>query len=208
MSTAETAAGFAITLAKQRGRAEVGAEELLLGALQAAGRFGVAEVGDAVIDLAEFGVEWETLPAKSLAKVGYSGEVVGLLDRAAAIARADAAEAIGVEHVLAAFANRDEGLMGELKVRHGFTSVSWRAALGRLPREPRTVGKPEARGERAQRDYLTPEEAAETLGVHVQTLRGYVRSGKLPALRLAGERALRIRRSDLETVLEPLQESA
>jgi excisionase family DNA binding protein len=63
---------------------------------------------------------------------------------------------------------------------------------------------PEERAEAAGRDYLTPEEAAEALGVHVQTVRGYVRSGKLAALRLAGERAIRIRRSDLETVLEPL----
>ena len=53
-------------------------------------------------------------------------------------------------------------------------------------------------------DYLTPEQAADELGVHVQTVRAYVRSGKLAALRLAGERAIRIRRSDLETVLEPL----
>ena len=48
-------------------------------------------------------------------------------------------------------------------------------------------------------------QAAEALGVHVQTLRAYVRSGRLPALRLAGERAIRIRRSDLEKVLEPVQ---
>jgi len=56
----------------------------------------------------------------------------------------------------------------------------------------------------AARDYLSPEDAAEALGIHVQTVRAYIRSGKLPALRLAGERAIRIRRSDLETVLEPL----
>jgi excisionase family DNA binding protein len=56
----------------------------------------------------------------------------------------------------------------------------------------------------AAKDYLTPEEAAEALSIHVQTLRAYVRSGKLPALRLAGERAIRIRRTDLETVMEPL----
>jgi excisionase family DNA binding protein len=35
-------------------------------------------------------------------------------------------------------------------------------------------------------EYLTPEQAADVLGVHVQTVRGYVRSGKLPASRLAG----------------------
>jgi excisionase family DNA binding protein len=61
-----------------------------------------------------------------------------------------------------------------------------------------------AAGDLSGREYLTPEEAAEAIGIHVQTLRGYVRSGKLPALRLAGERAIRIRRKDLEAVLEPL----
>ena len=55
-----------------------------------------------------------------------------------------------------------------------------------------------------QRLALTRTQAAEALGVHVQTLRAYVRSGKLPAHRLAGERAIRIRRPDLEKLLEPL----
>jgi excisionase family DNA binding protein len=54
------------------------------------------------------------------------------------------------------------------------------------------------------RDYLTPEEAAEELGVHVQTMRAYIRSGRMPAFRLAGERAIRILRADLEKVLEPV----
>jgi excisionase family DNA binding protein len=54
------------------------------------------------------------------------------------------------------------------------------------------------------RDYLSPEQAAEALGLHAQTVRAYIRSGKLPAMRVAGERAIRIRREDLEKVLEPL----
>ena len=41
-------------------------------------------------------------------------------------------------------------------------------------------------------EYLSPEDAAAELGIHVQTVRTYVRSGKLPAMRLAGERAIRI----------------
>ena len=53
-------------------------------------------------------------------------------------------------------------------------------------------------------EYLTPEEAAEALSIHVQTMRAYIRSGRLPAFRLAGERAIRILRSDLEKVLESL----
>jgi excisionase family DNA binding protein len=50
----------------------------------------------------------------------------------------------------------------------------------------------------------SPEEAAEYLGVHVQTVRGWIRSGRLRASRLAGQRALRIRASDLDSVLEPV----
>jgi excisionase family DNA binding protein len=51
----------------------------------------------------------------------------------------------------------------------------------------------------------SPEEVAEYLGVHVKTVRSWIRSGKLPASRLAGQRALRVRASDLARVLEPVQ---
>jgi excisionase family DNA binding protein len=96
-----------------------------------------------------------------------------------------------------------------LRVSGAQMSAGWRAAI--LERASmQAVDESAATEVRAEpdtgaaRDHLTPEEAAEALGLHVQTLRGYVRSGKLPALTLAGERAIRIRRADLETVLEPL----
>jgi excisionase family DNA binding protein len=66
------------------------------------------------------------------------------------------------------------------------------------------VVKSEAVQPTGAREYLTPEEAAEALGIHVQTMRAYVRSGRVPAYRVAGERAIRIRRPDLEKILEPL----
>ena len=50
----------------------------------------------------------------------------------------------------------------------------------------------------------SPDEAARYLGVHVKTVRAWVRDGKLPASRILGQRALRIRESDLARVLEPL----
>ena len=50
----------------------------------------------------------------------------------------------------------------------------------------------------------SPEEAADYLGVHVQTVRAWIRSGRLRASRLAGQRAIRIRASDLQSVLEPV----
>ena len=51
----------------------------------------------------------------------------------------------------------------------------------------------------------SPEEAAEYLNIHVQTVRAWIRSGRLRARRLAGQRALRITASDLQSVLEPVQ---
>jgi excisionase family DNA binding protein len=108
-----------------------------------------------------------------------------------------------IEHLLAAFAPEEDGLMGELKRSHGVTSAAWRAAAAqRTSSHTREAGATPAAS--ADHEYLTPEEAAEALSIHVQTLRAYVRSGKLPAMRLAGERAIRIRRSDLQTILEPL----
>jgi excisionase family DNA binding protein len=56
----------------------------------------------------------------------------------------------------------------------------------------------------APEKLYSPEEAAEYLGVHVQTVRGWIRTGRLRASRLAGQRALRIRASDLTSVLEPV----
>jgi len=133
--------------------------------------------------------------------------VVTIFDCAARIARVDGCAEIALEHLLVAFASEDTGLMCELKRRFGIRSESWRAAAASLPRPLWTA--PAASGgakpdPATGRDYFTPEEAAEALGIHVQTLRAYVRSGKMPALRLAGERSIRIRRADLDKVLEPL----
>ncbi len=110
-----------------------------------------------------------------------------------------------------AFASEENGLMETLRKTCSVDGAAWRAVASRtfqLLTQPvfRNSATPPstAAGHGSVREYLTPEEAAEALGVHVQTLRAYIRSGKLPALRLAGERSLRIRHADLEKVLEPL----
>ncbi len=59
-------------------------------------------------------------------------------------------------------------------------------------------------GARAQDVFLSPDDVAQRLGVNEQTVRAWIRSGKLPASRLAGRRVLRIRESDIEAVLEPV----
>jgi excisionase family DNA binding protein len=207
MEDIEKAAAYAIAEAKSRGLAEIGPDELLRGCLQAVSRFGVVRLGSLTLDLEALGVLWMQTPGGGGAKVAYSQETVRLFDLGAKIAKADGSGPMGVEHLLVAFADESAGLMAELKRTHGLTGAGWRAAVvemaSRFAVEVPAARKADAR-EVSAREYLTPEEAAEAIGIHVQTLRGYVRSGKLPALRLAGERAIRIRRSDLEAVLEPL----
>jgi excisionase family DNA binding protein len=65
----------------------------------------------------------------------------------------------------------------------------------------KSVGQPRSA---VEEKLYSPEEAAEYLGVHVQTVRAWIRSGRLKASRLAGQRALRIAASDLQSVLEPV----
>jgi excisionase family DNA binding protein len=208
MREAESAASFAIALAKSRRLEEVTPDELLLGCLQAVAQFGIVQLGALILDLEELGIDWLQTPEKSGTKVAYSQAVVDIFDYAAQIAKAEGAGRVRVDHMLAAFAREESGLIGDLKRKHGITSANWRAAIAQLRSERPGAAPEEGRdghtGPSAIRDYLSPEEAAAALGIHVQTVRGYVRAGKLPALRLAGERAIRIRRADLESVLEPL----
>jgi excisionase family DNA binding protein len=211
----DLAASFAIYAAKQEGVEEVTADHILLGSLRAISRFGIAAVGPWNIDLEALGVDWVQQPDGPRPKVAYSQGAVDMFDRAARIAKSGGDTAVGVTHLLAAFSGEESGLMGDLKRKHGITSATWRAAValagtdgnpsggnasGANGSPSRTAGS-EAK---SARDYLTPEEAAQALGVHVQTMRAYIRSDRVPAYRLAGERAIRILRRDLEKVLEPL----
>lgn len=207
MSEAEIAASFAIFAAKQQGIDEVTPDHILLGCLRAISRFGIAAVGPWNLDLETLGVDWLSQPDGPRPKVAYSREAVELFDRAAQIAKANGDSGVSVNHLLAAFAAEEGGLMGELKRTHGITSASWRAAIARIGvNETNSAPAESAASEKkVERDYLTAEEAAEALGIHVQTMRAYIRSERLPAFRLAGERAIRILRTDLEKVLEPLR---
>jgi excisionase family DNA binding protein len=206
MNDADLAASVAIFAAKQSGSKEVTPDHILLGCLQAISRFGIATVGPWSLDLERLGVDWVRQPSGPRPKVAYSQESVDLFDRAALIAKSSGDAGVGVNHLLAAFAAEEGGLMGELKQAHGITSASWRAAVARIGADETSGSKPERAGSEGKlaREYLTPEEAAEALGIHVQTMRAYIRSERLPAFRLAGERAIRILRTDLEKVLEPL----
>ncbi|MCC7363525.1 MAG: helix-turn-helix domain-containing protein [Dehalococcoidia bacterium] len=98
------------------------------------------------------------------------------------------------------FLHWDEGLparvFGELGV-----------SVADVERYIREASTPLARRDSASGRLFSTDEAAEHLGVHVQTIRSWIRSGKLPAARLAGMKSIRIRESDLEAVLEPIKPS-
>lgn len=97
-------------------------------------------------------------------------------------------------HVLLALMKVDEGLPGRVFGELGVTPAQVEEFV-------RTGDRPVRPDDR----LYSPEEAADYLGVHVQTVRGWIRGGRLRASRLAGQRALRIRASDLHSVLEPVE---
>jgi excisionase family DNA binding protein len=186
----------AIAFAKRRRASEVEPDDILTVCLLSASRLGVARFGALAVDLEPLGIDWLTAPAPPSddAKVAYSDATVALLDVAAAIARADQAKCPRVAHLLAAFTRIPPA---PLWTRMAVGSGAWRAALAEWDQIP-VEASPHSDS------YLSPEQAAELLGVHHQTIRGYIRSGKLAALRIAGERAVRIRRASLDQLLEPL----
>lgn len=101
-------------------------------------------------------------------------------------------------HILLALMRVRIGVVGRIFGELGVTVDDVRAYAGGQQANPPRDDPPLER-------LFTPEEAADYLGVHVQTVRTWIRTGRLPASRLAGQRALRIRTSDLSHVLEPVQ---
>lgn len=201
----------AIKRAKHRKSKMVTKDDLLIGLLQVIARFDVIQIGPLTIDLEEFGETFKDDTRKTnIKKVAYSSETTAIFEKAAYIAQKDSASKVEIVHLLVAFAYEDNGLMAQLKEKYGISGKQWRAALSEwhpASLETTELSPKTSAGSRPTMDkekqFFSPDEAGEFLGVHTQTIRGYIRMGKLPALRLAGERALRILRSDLLALLEP-----
>lgn len=204
----ERAARRAIARAKGRGDEEVTPDDLLVGALAEVSRFGIAWIGEWALEVRalEDGSAGATaeVPDEPPPAAVYSPATVELLERAAAVAREDGSSGIGLVHLLVAFTEVECGLLAELGERYGFSESEWRAALARgaVGALPHFTAEGGDGGTPARPDILGVDEAAELLDVHSQTVRNYIRSGKLPAYRLAGERYIRILRRDLLALLE------
>jgi excisionase family DNA binding protein len=158
--------------------------------LQLMARFGVFTFGPVTIyvPLIEEAVRRTTVEQPE------PGEFVRFSERLRAEQQRSGRGRIDELHALLAFMRTDEGLPARV--------------FGELGVSPEQVEAFARNGGQTAADLerlYSPEEAAEYLGVHVQTVRAWIRSGRLRASRLAGQRALRIRASDLQTVLEPVE---
>ena len=60
----------------------------------------------------------------------------------------------------------------------------------------------------AMERMITTREVAEVLGVHIETVRGWVRKGKLRAYRVSGRGRLRFDPADVRAVLKPVGEDS
>lgn len=54
------------------------------------------------------------------------------------------------------------------------------------------------------RPFLTIRESASLLALSTRTIHRYIAEGKLKAYRVAGEKTIRIKREDLEALLQPV----
>lgn len=203
-----TGTAHAIERARSRGVESVDPDDLLAGMLLAVSRFGIVDLGATVVDLFDLGLRFD-LPTPDVSlKPRYTTPAAAVFDLAARIARADRARLAPI-HLLVALGDPAIALFARLCERCAIDTPGWRRALAAVsaPAGPASA-VPSRQSVHAPAPaldvLLTPDEAARLLGVHIQTVRAYIRGGKLPAFRVAGERAIRIRRDDLNALLEHL----
>ena len=164
--------------------------------LQKLSRFGFFTFGPVTIDvhLVEDIVDRTIDRGREGGEAAYSEDFARFTRQLVEEVRVSGRKRLDELHLLLAFMRVGEGLPARVFGELGVTPEQVEAyARDGWKQQPGTLEQ-----------LYTPEEAATYLGVHVQTVRGWIRSGRLPASRLAGQRALRIRASDLAGVLEPV----
>lgn len=186
----------ATRLARELGTRWVNVDIAFLAYLLRTSRFGFFSFGPVTLDvrLIEDIVE-RTVQRGEARMQMYSDDYVRFSRLLADEVRRSGRKRLDELHILLAFMKIGEGLPARVFGELGVTVAQVESFVRSSTQQPA----------RAEPEKLySPEDAAEYLGVHVQTVRGWIRSGRLKASRLAGQRALRIRASDLESVLEPL----
>ena len=185
-------------IARDLGSSEATLDMFFLAYLDVASRFGFFNFGPVTIDvrLVE-DIVYGSVRRRDDApteRPSYADNLVRFFGRLSQEAARSGRRRIDELTLLLAFMRTAEGLPGRV---FGELGVRPEDVESFAQRKGGVVERPRER-------LYSPEEAADYLGVHVKTVRGWIRSGRLPASRLAGQRALRIRASDLDRVLEPV----
>jgi excisionase family DNA binding protein len=213
-----TGAMHAMELARSRGAQEISPGDLLAGQLLAVARFGIVELGDRALDLTRLDLPFDMPSPDLTVRPHYSAATAEVFTRAARICRGDGGGQLRPLHLLVALSEPAVPPLGRVLQALAVDAAGWRRLLAGIePPQPTgpsaafstasAAARPAAlNAAHAGEDLLSPEQVAGELGVHIQTVRGYIRRGKLPAYRLAGERVIRIRRSDLQAfVAQPVE---
>ena len=183
-------------LALERHAAAITVDIWFLAYLRSLARFGYFSFGPVSIDvnLVESIVDATTprMPQGESGPPPMGDDVVRFSKLLMSEVRRDGRKRIDELGMLLAFMRLNEGLPGRVFSELGVTPEQVEEYARNRSQEP------------ALEKLYSPEEAAEYLNVHVQTVRTWIRTGRLRARRLAGQRALRITASDLQSVLEPL----
>jgi excisionase family DNA binding protein len=189
-------------------RSDVSADHLVLGILRAADPTGATvlrALGIGEADLVRGGA-----PLGRDSRSRWGPVLQPIIQIAADEARRLGSRLTRSAHVLLGVAASGQGTLAGLLAARGVALDDLRArvreAIAASPAsspagEPMS---PAAAATTPSRELFTVDQAAEFLGIHHQTLRGYIKTGKLPAYRLAGEKVLRIKRDDLIALLEPV----
>ena len=159
---------------------------MFLAFLRAAAPFGDRRVGPISINVAVVEEAFRSRGRKAGSEYSaFSKELINEVRRSGR-------QRVDALHYLFTFMRSGEGIASEVFGELGVSPEQVDRALQEPPSNP------------AKDELLTPEEVAEYLKVHVETVRGWIRSGRLPARRIAGLRVLRIRKGDAEGLLQPL----
>ncbi|MGE0601729.1 MAG: helix-turn-helix domain-containing protein [Dehalococcoidia bacterium] len=185
-------------LTREFGAPEATLDLMFLAYLLKTSKFGYFTYGPITIDVRLI----EDLVARTVAREplaepsqapGYSDDCLRFLRLLSDEAEESGRRRIDELHFLVAFMKVGEGIPARVFTELG---VSVEQVRSYVPAGATAGGR-----------LYSPEEAAEYFGVHVKTVRNWIRSGRLRAHRLAGQRALRIRASDLDRLLEPVDYS-
>jgi len=200
--TPEVQAGLrrAFEIARDRRSASIEADDLVLGLLAVRATLGIAWVGDWPVDVKRHIGRLPNGHSTTPPQPSYAAGAI--VRHALEQARSEGERVLTWEYAVAACDEAPSSVLGAYSMMSQQAPHSWRAAVASLLRGSST-------GTTSTADQvLTLQNAAALLSVHVQTLREYIRQGRLPAYRIAGERAVRVMRGDVLGLLEQVHYEA